>query len=52
MTLSKEDWRAGMTEDTNREAGCSGCLLIIMACLMVDALVVWGIVELVLWLER
>ncbi|MCI6274413.1 MAG: hypothetical protein MR874_06800 [Coriobacteriaceae bacterium] len=41
MSLEKDEWRAGMTEDRN-PVGCAGCLLIVLACLALDALTLFA----------
>lgn len=41
MSLTKDEWRDGITEDRN-PVGCCGCLLIVLACLALDALALFA----------
>lgn len=40
MSLSKDEWRAGFTEES-KPMGCMGCLLLVLACLALDGLTVF-----------
>lgn len=40
MSLSKDEWHAGVTED-NKPMGCMGCIFIALACLALDGLTVF-----------
>lgn len=40
MSLSKDEWRDGITEE-GKPMGCAWCLLLVLACLALDALTVF-----------
>lgn len=40
MSLSKDEWRAGFTEES-KPMGCMGCLFLVLACLALDGLTVF-----------
>lgn len=46
MSLSKDEWREGLTEE-RKPVGCGGCLLLVLACLALDALTVFACWQLV-----
>lgn len=49
MSLSKDDWRDGITEE-GKPMGRAGCLLLVLACLALDVLAVfagWQLVTLI-----
>jgi hypothetical protein len=40
MSLSKNEWKAGITEES-KPMGCMGCLFLVLACLALDGLTVF-----------
>ena len=49
MSLSKDECREGLTEE-RKPVGCGGCLLLVLACLVLDTLTVfagWQLVMLI-----
>lgn len=47
MSLSKDEWGDGLTEE-RKTAGCLGCLLVVLACLVLDALTLYSGYQLVM----
>lgn len=41
MSLTKDEWREGLTEE-RKPIGFFGCLLLVLACLALDALTVFA----------